>query len=460
MITSSERIGNGMAKLTVELSVEELKKEYGRAARRISSKTRIPGFRPGKAPLTIVENMYGKPAIINEAVEKLVPDSYADALKAEDLFAIDQPEISFADDEELTFEEPVVFTATVPLRPTVELGDHSSIVLTEDPVELGDEDVENTLQQLRESRAESNPVEGRGLQGGDLAAAVIKMLVDDVNQMGDAEITVVVEGNGFPDGFDKEVIGMSPGDVREFELAFEAEHPDETMRGKTAQFRVELNGISERELPELDDEFAALVSELATVDELKADVGKRLLEERTNAARGELERSALDLLVGRSTFELPEVVIHRQAHALMEEQAQRMTSQGIALDTYLGSIGSSQDQFHDQAMEEAGRQIRNTLVLDAFAEKQDIGVEEADVDAELEQLMERFPEQERQAMREYYLANGGRERMAASLHERRAIDALMAAILTPADEAEAGPDIAETEPKNAETEAEIEKEDS
>ena len=452
MITSSERIGDGMAKLTVELSVPELQKEYGRAARRISSRTRIPGFRPGKAPINIVENMFGRSAIISEAVEKMVPESYSNALKAEDLFAIDQPDINFADDEELTFETPVVFTATVPLRPTVELGDFSSIVLTEESVELGDEDVENTLRQLLERRGESKPVEGRGLQKDDLAAAVIKMLVDDVNQMGDAEITVVIGGNGFPEGFDEAVTEMKPGDVREFELTFEDAHPDESMRGKSAQFRVELNGINQRDVPELDDEFAARVSEFETAEELTADVHRRLLEEREAAAKRELERSALELVVDRSTFEVPEVVVHRQAHALMEQQSQRLTAQGMALDTYLGSIGSSQDRFHDEAMEEAERQVRNTLLLEAFAEQREITIGEEDVDAELDRLMERFPGQDRQAMREYYLANDGRERMKSSLRERKAIDALMEELLTSAEEAE-------VESESTESETEIEKED-
>ena len=446
MITSSEKVGNGLAKLTIELSVEELRREYGRAAKRISSRTRIPGFRPGKAPVTVVENMYGKPAIINEAVEKLVPDSYANALRAEDLFAVDQPEIDFVDDEDITFEKPVVFTATVPLRPTVELGDHSSIVLTQDTVEVSDEDVDSTLQQLRQSRAESIPVEGRGLQTDDLASAIIKMLVDDDNQMGDAEIRVAIGGNGFPEGFDEAVLGMMPDDVREFELSFEDGHPDESMRGKVAQFRVELKSISQRDLPELNDEFVALVSELTTVEELKGDISKRLLEERNATARGEVERSALELLAERSTFEIPEVVVHRQAHALMEEQTQRMTSQGVALDTYLGSIGSSPDEFHDQAVQEAGRQIRNTLLLDAFAESRDIRVGEEDVDAELEQLMERFPDQEREQMRDYYLANGGRERMAVSLHERRAMDALMKEILGTAELVETEPEVSMENP--------------
>ena len=444
MITSSERIGDGLAKLTVELSVAELKKEYGRAARRISSRSRIPGFRPGKAPVGIVENMFGRAAIIKDAVEKLVPESYAKALACEELVAVDQPEIDFEDEDELTFESPMVFVATVPLRPTVELGDPATITLTEAPVELGEDDVERTLQQLRESRAQSNPVEGRGLRDGDLATGVIKMLVDDVNQLGDAEITVPVGGNGFPEGFDKEVTGMNPGDVREFEIAFEADHPDESMRNKLAQFRVELSGISERDVPELNDEFAADVSEFDTVAELEADIGTRLLEERRTAGRRELESSALELLADRSTFEVPAVLIHQQAHALMEDQSRMLTSQGMALDSYLGSIGSSQDEFHDQAMAEAERRIGQALMLNVLAEQRGIEVGEADVEAELSEMMERFPEPDRQAMRDYYLQDGGRERMEASLRERKTIEALMETVLTAAD----GPD-AETDSKEA-----------
>ena len=458
MITSSERIGNGLARVTVELSVAELNKEYGRAAKRISSRTRIPGFRPGNAPIGIVENMFGKPAIISEAVEKIVPDSYADALVAEELVAIDQPEINFEDEEEMSFESPVVFTATVPLRPTVELGDAGTITLEEEPVEVGDEDVAATLQQLQESRAQTVPVEGRALQDGDLAGAVIKMLVDDVNQLGDAQISVAVGGNGFPEGFDEQVIGMETGDVREFELPFEVDHPDETMRGKDAQFRVELHVVNEREIPEVDDAFAAEVSGFDTVKELEDDIRERLLEERKTAARRELEGSALGLLADRSSFEIPEVLVHQQAHALMEDQTRRLTTQGMALDSYLGSIGSSQDEFHDQAMEEAERRIGQALMLDVLADRYGIEVTEEDVEAELAQLLERFPEPDRASMRDMYLGDGGQERMELGLRERKAMESLMDSVVTSSEEpaAPAQPEEADEASEAAEASAETE----
>jgi len=460
--TSSERIGNGLARVTVELSVAELKKEYDRAAKRISSRTRIPGFRPGNAPIGIVENMFGNSAIISEAVEKIVPDSYAKALIAEELVAIDQPEINFEDDEEMTFESPVVFTATVPLRPTVELGDVETITLEEEPVELGEDDVDATLRQLQESRAQTTPVEGRALQDGDLAGAVIKMLVDDVNQLGDAQISVAVGGNGFPEGFDEQVIGMETGDVREFELAFEADHPDETMRGKIAQFRMELHVINERDIPEVDDAFAAEVSGFDTVKELEDDFRERLLEERKTAARRELEGSALELLADRSSFEIPEVLVHQQAHALMEDQTRMLTSQGMALDSYLGTIGSSQDEFHDQAMEEAERRIGQALMLDALADRREIEVTEEDVEAELAELLERFPEPDRESMRDMYLGDGGQERMELGLRERKAVESLMASVLTSSEEP-AAPTLSEApeaESESVEASAETDEEDN
>ena len=462
MNTSSERIGNGLARVTVELSVAELKKEYDRAAKRISSRTRIPGFRPGNAPIGIVENMFGNSAIISEAVEKIVPDSYAKALIAEELVAIDQPEINFEDDEEMTFESPVVFTATVPLRPTVELGDVETITLEEEPVELGEDDVDATLRQLQESRAQTTPVEGRALQDGDLAGAVIKMLVDDVNQLGDAQISVAVGGNGFPEGFDEQVIGMETGDVREFELAFEADHPDETMRGKIAQFRMELHVINERDIPEVDDAFAAEVSGFDTVKELEDDFRERLLEERKTAARRELEGSALELLADRSSFEIPEVLVHQQAHALMEDQTRMLTSQGMALDSYLGTIGSSQDEFHDQAMEEAERRIGQALMLDALADRREIEVTEEDVEAELAELLERFPEPDRESMRDMYLGDGGQERMELGLRERKAVESLMASVLTSSEEPAAPTlsEVPEAESESVEASAETDEEDN
>ena len=199
----------------------------------------------------------------------------------------------------------------------------------------------------------------------------------------------------------------------------------------------------------------AEVSGFDTVKELEDDIRERLLEERKTAARRELEGSALGLLADRSSFEIPEVLVHQQAHALMEDQTRRLTTQGMALDSYLGSIGSSQDEFHDQAMEEAERRIGQALMLDVLADRREIEVTEEDVEAELAQLLERFPEPDRASMRDMYLGDGGQERMELGLRERKAMGSLMDSVLSSSKEpaeSEGSDEEAETTEATAETE--------
>ena len=169
MRTSSEKIGNGLAKMRVEIEPAELQSEYARAVQRISGNARIPGFRPGKAPRSVVESMFGKSAIITEALDHLVPEAYDRAIREESLDPIDQPELDLSED--VDFDKPVVFTATVPLRPTVELGDIESISLTKVRATVEDHEVEKVLADLQQSRAELKPVEGRTLQEGDVGEA-------------------------------------------------------------------------------------------------------------------------------------------------------------------------------------------------------------------------------------------------------------------------------------------------
>tara|TARA_Y100000590_G_C15661414_1_gene992795 strand:- start:192 stop:1655 length:1464 start_codon:yes stop_codon:yes gene_type:complete len=431
--TTVEKPGDGTAKVRVEISIDELNKQYDGAARRISGRANIPGFRRGKAPKAIVERMYGREMIVGEAVEKMVPAYYEQALKKEELFAIDQPEfdIDGADsDEPLTFDKPFVFTATVPLRPTAELGEYSAIELTRNKPEVKDEDVEAVIEQLREARAETVDVEdgAQGLKAGDIAELNLKMLVDGENQFGENSVTLSIGQNGLPEGFDMQVEGMTVKEERVFSLEFSGEHTDSAVAGKTAEFEVELLRIRERILPEANDEFAKLVSDRSTLRELRDQVREQLLDERETMEQRRLESDALDALVDKSDFEIPESLVHREAHAMMEQQVQQMTRSGIALDTYLRSQGLDQDSFHDQAMEQAVLRLRRAVALDALASKLAIDVKEEDLDAELERMAEGYPEGERDAIKQSFVEREGQERLSASLRERFALEALLEAI--------------------------------
>jgi len=433
LITTVEKPGDGTAKLRIEISVDELSKQYDSAARRISGRANIPGFRRGKAPKAIVERMYGREMIVGEAVEKMVPDYYEQALREQELIAIDQPEFDIGgaeSDEPLTFDKPFVFVATVPLRPTAKLGEYAAIELTRNKTEVVGDDVEAVIERLREARAETVEVEdeGRALKEGDIAELNLKMLVDGENQFGENSVTISIGQNGLPEGFDAQVDGMIMQEERAFNLVFAEDHSDGSVAGKTAEFEVQLLRIRERMLPDANDEFAKLVSDRSTLSELRDQVKDQLLEERKTMEQRRLESDALDALVDKSDFEIPQSLVHREAHAMMEQQVQQMTQSGIALDTYLRSQGLDQDSFHEQAMEQAVLRLQRAVALDGLASELTIEVNEEDLDAELERMADPYPEGERDAIKQSFVEREGRERLSASLRERFALEALLEAI--------------------------------
>ena len=353
MRTSSKRLGNGLAEMTVEIEPAELQSEYARAVKRISGKARIPGFRPGKAPRSIVESMFGKQAIIGETLEHLVPNAYDRAIREESLEPIDRPELDLAEVEGI--DQPVVFTATVPLRPTVELGDVETISLTKDRVTVEDGELEEVLNDIRRSRAELKPVEDRRLQDGDLGEARLSIIAGDIEKADEKPVSFMVGQNWLPRGFDSNVMGMEIGDVRVFDLDIPDDYYDEDLRGKYATFTAELLSVRAPELPELTDEFAESVSEFKTVEELRDDVRKRVLERKEGAADIELRRAALETLVARSRFEIPDVLIERHAEEVMKGRESYLTSQGVAVDTYLGSVGKTREQWQEEGGDGSAR---------------------------------------------------------------------------------------------------------
>lgn len=426
MRTSSKRLGNGLAEMTVEIEPAEFQSEYARAVKRISGKARIPGFRPGKAPRGIVESMFGRQAIIGEALEHLVPNAYDRAIREESLEPIDRPEVDLAEVEGI--DEPVVFKATVPLRPTAELGDVETISLTKDRVTVEDGEMEEVLNDIRRSRAELKPVENRQLQEGDLGEARLSIIAGEIEKADEKPVSFMVGQNWLPRGFDSNVMGMEIGDVRVFDLDIPDDYYDEDLRGKYATFTAELLSVRAPELPELTDEFAESVSEFKSVEELRDDVRKRVLERKEGAADIELRRAALETLVARSRFEIPDVLIERHAEEVLKGRESYLTSQGVAVDTYLGSVGKTREQWQEEAETEAREDVKRTVTLVEYANDQDIEVMEPEVAAEIDSIVAAYPEGERDRIREAYRSDDMKNRLAGRLRDRKALDALIGAI--------------------------------
>lgn len=434
MRTSSEKIGNGLAKMRVEIEPAELQSEYARAVQRISGKARIPGFRPGKAPRSVVESMFGKSAIITEALDHLVPEAYDRAIREESLDPIDQPELDLSED--VDFYKPVVFTATVPLRPTVELGDIESISLTKVRATVEDHEIEKVLADLQQSRAELKPVEGRTLQEGDVGEARLSIVSGEIEKAEDEPVNFLVGKNWLPAGFNSKVMGMETGDVRVFDLDIPDDYYDEELRGKFASFTTELISIRAPEVPELTDELADSVSDFKTVEELRADVRKRVLERKQNTADVEVRKAALETAVTRSRFEIPDVLVKSHAEEILKGMTNYITSRGVALDTYLGSVEKTQEQWKEEALVQALDDLKRTVTLVEYAEQQNIEVTESEIAEEVAAVVEGYPESERGNVSKAHESVEMKSRLEGRIRDRKALEALVAAIEVTEEEPE------------------------
>ena len=434
MKTTSERLGNGLAKMTVEVSPEEVQEEYVRAAARISNRAKIPGFRPGKAPRALIERMFGKQAILGDAVEHLVPQAYDRAVVEEKLDPIDQPELDL---QEVEIDKALVFTATIPLAPTVELGDPGSISLTRSPVVVQESEIDEVIAQLRQSRSTLGEVEGRRLQEKDVAQMRVSVVAGEVERVRDDPYQLVIGEHWFPRGFDSNVLGMEVGDLRVFQLDIPDDYFDAELRGKFATFAVELIAIREAILPELDDAFASSVSAFSNVVELRADVRVKVEENKRRQGENELKEAALDSLVARSTFEIPDALVRRRTDEIVESRNRFVTSQGVALETYLGSTGKTAEDWRNDAKDAAVAEIRRAVALHEFGKSRSIEVSPGEVDEETEAIVMRYRESERAWVRKAYEAAERRAHVEHTLSDRKALDAVLEAV-TVTEEASTG----------------------
>lgn len=422
MKATSERIGEGLAKMTVELEPAELQSEYEQAVKRISGRAKIPGFRPGRAPRTIVESMFGKQAILSEALEHLVPSAYDRAIIEQKLEPVDQPDLALADVE---LDKPFSFTATVPIRPTVILGDVETITLSRQAVAVIAEEEDVVLEQLRRARGEMAPIEGRPLASGDGAEMRLSLVAGEMERTWEKPLRLVVGNNWLPEGFDAKVVGMEISDVRVFDLDLPPDYHDEQLRNKRATCTVELLSMSAPVLPELTDQFAASVSDFATLGLLRENIRQRLLERKTREAELELREAALDSLVARSSFEVPQVLIDRRTDEILRARTNIITAQGIALETYLGSIGKTPEEWKLATRDDATRDVRRAVAIEHFASARGVEVEEAEIEAEVDRLALQYPESEREAVKRAYGSSARLPHLRHTIRDRKALDVLM-----------------------------------
>jgi trigger factor len=451
MITVATRPEPGSRmRLEIEVPADEVNRHFETAYRHLAARTRVPGFRPGKAPRHVIERYVGRDAVLAEAVEHLVEAGYDAALDQTDLIPIDQPQVEI-DPETVKEGDAARFAAVVAVRPTVTLGAYTDYPFSIEVPAVGDDDVETVITELRSQQATLRPVDDRGAEKGDLVAVSFRGTIDgEPFDGGTADrLPLILGEERMIPGWEEQLIGLKLEESREFDLPFPDDYRVESLAGKTAHFAVTLGDLRERVLPELDDAFAASVSDGQTVAELRAEVRDALQRRAEAEARHAFGDRIIDYATDNATVELPEVMVANEVEIMRDELRARLAEQMIGIDKYLELARQTPEELMTELREPATRRVKTLLVLSAIAEQEGIDATDAEIDAEVERQLERYPDEPR--LREYLASRRGRSYLRMTLRNRTLVDSLIeraaptaAAAPEPENEPESKP---ETQPE-------------
>ena len=382
-----EKLEKNMAKLTIETSAEDLEKAIEKAYQKQKSQISIPGFRKGKVPRQMVEKMYGKEVFYEDAANELIPDAYDKALSECEEDIVSSPKIEVT---QIEAGKPFVFTATVALKPEVKLGKYKGVKIDKIDMEVTDEEVDAEIDRERENNARNITVEDRPVKDGDITTLDFEGFVDGVAfEGGKGENYPLTIGSGaFIPGFEEQLVGAEIGKEVEVKVTFPEDYQAENLKGKDAVFKCTIKEIKEKELPELDDEFASEVSEFETLAEYKEDVRKNLAEKKEKDAKNAREEAAVKAVVEDAEMEIPEAMLETQQRQMVDEFAQRITMQGLSMEQYFQFTGTNYQQMVEQVKPQAEERIKSRLVLEAVAKAEKIEVTEEDYEKELETMAE------------------------------------------------------------------------
>jgi trigger factor len=372
----------------------------------------------------VIERFVGPDAVLAEAVDHLVEAGYDAALDQTDVIPIDKPQVEI-DTTTVRPGEPARFSAVVAVRPTVSLGAYTDYPFGLEVPPVNGEDVESVINELRAEQGTLRPVDGRGAQKGDLVAVSFQGTIDgEPFDGGSAErLPLVLGEDRMIPGWEDHLVGQGIDETRDFDLPFPEDYRVETLAGKQAHFSVTLIDMRERILPELDDAFAASVSEGQTLEQLRAEI-RDALEQRADAeARHQLGDRIIDFATSNATVELPEVMIANEVEIMRDELRARLAEQRIGIDQYLEIARQTPDELMSELREPATQRVKTLLVLSAIAEQEGIDATDEQIAEEVERQLERYPDEPR--LREYLASRRGRSYLRMTLRNRTLVDSLI-----------------------------------
>ena len=387
MNTSIEKLEKNMAKITVEVPTEEFEKAGETAFQKNNNKISIPGFRKGKVSRQVMEKMYGKDVFYADAANICIPEAWENAYNDSEEEIVSSPDIDVV---QMESGKPFIFTATVALNPVAEIGEYRGIHIEKISAEVTDEDVEERINKEREEQSRMVAVD-REVKDGDQAIIDFEGFLDGVAfEGGKAENHPLTIGSGaFIPGFEEQIIGHKAGDEFDVNVKFPEDYQADHLKGKPAVFKCKLHEVKEKEVPELDADFADDAG-FDSVDEYKADIRKKLEEKKVSEAKDKKESAVIEKLVEGMTVEVPEAMIETDARRSIDEFSQRLMMQGMSIQQYYQYTGLNQDIMLEQTRPQAEKRIRSRLALEAVANAENIEVSEEDLTKELEEMAENY----------------------------------------------------------------------
>lgn len=389
MSYKTEELGKNSWKITIEVDAQEFEKACEQAYQKNKNKIQIQGFRKGKAPRALIEKMYGPSVFYEDAANIVIPDAYAKAAQECGLDIVARPDV---DVEQAEKGKPFIFTAVVATKPEVELGEYKGVEVEVPKVEVTDDEVIAELDKERERNSRTITVDDRAVANGDIVKIDYEGFVDgkafEGGKAEDADLTI--GSHTFIDTFEEQLIGKNIGDNVEVNVKFPDEYHAEELKGKNATFKVAVKGISVKELPALDDDFAADVSDFDTLDEYKADVKKNLEAKKKDEIDRIKEDAVLDKIIENSTMEIPKAMIDEQKMQMAEDYAQRLQYQGLSIEQYFKFTGMTADKFLEEMEPRAVKSIKTRLVLEAIAKAENLAATDEEVEKEFDDMAARY----------------------------------------------------------------------
>ena len=417
-----EKLEKNMAKLTIEVSAEELEKAIEKAYQKNKNKITLPGVRKGKAPRKMIEKMYGKEVFYEDAANELIPAAYDKALDECTETIVSQPQIDVV---QLEAGKPFIFTAEVALKPEVTLGKYKGVEVPKADLTVTEEEVDAEIAKERENSARTITVEDRAVKDGDMTVIDFEGFVDGVAfEGGKGENYPLTIGSGaFIPGFEEALIGAEIGVETDVNVTFPEDYQAADLAVKAAVFKCTVKEIKEKELPELDDEFASEVSEFDTFAEYKEDMKAKLVSRKEEAAKGVKEEAVIAAVIEEATMEIPGAMIESQQRQMVEDFAQRIQSQGISMEQYMQITGMDVQTLMAQTKPQAEKNIKSRLVLEAVVKAEGIETSEEDLNEEIKRMAEVYKIEEEKVVE--ILGEAGKKQVAEDLAVSKAAQFLV-----------------------------------